>query len=128
MAHLIFCKGTEIKMDIEKFGVYLIDFSHSRGGELSGKHYAIAVTVFNKDHKTFVVVPITSKKSGKKYRGGFTIDCKKYQNNPSKEKAFAMVNKIREVSMHRVYEDIVYKLDDEDIEKLKNSMTKIFDL
>ena len=39
-----------------------------------------------------------------------------------------MVNKIREVSMHRVYGDIIYKLDDEDIEKLRNSMRKIFDL
>lgn len=116
------------KNGYRKIGVYLIDFSHSRGGELPGKHYAIAVTVFNKEHKTFVVVPITSKKSGKKYRGGFTIDCKKYQNNPSKEKAFAMVNKIIEVSIHRAYGDIVYKLDDEDVEKLKNSMTKIFDL
>lgn len=39
-----------------------------------------------------------------------------------------MVNKIIEVSIHRAYGDIVYKLDDEDVEKLKNSMTKIFDL
>lgn len=115
-------------MEIERFGVYLINFYQNKGGELSGKHYAIAVTGYNKEHKTFVVVPITSKKSGKKYRGGFTIDCKKYQHNPSKEKAFAMVNKIREVSMHRVFGDIIYKLDDEDIEKLRNSMTKIFDL
>lgn len=53
------------KNGYRKIGVYLIDFSHSRGGELSGKHYAIAVTVFNKEHKTFVVVPIISKKSGK---------------------------------------------------------------
>lgn len=30
--------------------------------------------------------------------------------------------------MHRVYGDIIYKLDDEDIEKLRNSMRKIFDL
>lgn len=114
-------------MDIEKFGVYLINFSKSRGGELSGNHYAIALTNFNKEHKTFLVAPITSKKSGKKYRGGFTIDCKKYQENPSKERAFAMVNKIREVSMHRVYGEMIYKLDDEDIKKLKESLLKVFD-
>lgn len=114
-------------MIIEKFGVYLINFYASTGGELSGKHYAIAITDFNKEHKTFVVIPITSKKSGKKYRGGFTIDCKKYQENPSKEKAFAMANKIREVSMHRVYGDMIYKLDNEDIEKLKKSLFRVFD-
>lgn len=114
-------------MNIEKFGVYLVNFSKSRGGELSGNHYAVALTNFNKDHKTFLVAPITSKKSGKKYRGGFTIDCKKYQENPSKEKAFAMVNKIREVSMHRVYGDMVYKLDNEDIEKLRESLYRVFD-
>ena len=114
-------------MNIEKFGVYLVNFSKSRGGELSGNHYAVALTNFNKDHKTFLVAPITSKKPGKKYRGGFTIDCKKYQENPSKEKAFAMVNKIREVSMHRVYGDMVYKLDNEDIEKLRESLYRVFD-
>lgn len=114
-------------MKIEKFGVYLINFSNSRGGELSGNHYAVALTDFNKDYKTFVVAPITSKKSGKKYRGGFTIDCKKYQENPSKEKAFIMVNKMREVSIHRVYGDIIYNLDMTDIEKLKKSLLKTFD-
>lgn len=114
-------------MDIEKFGVYLVNFSNSRGGELSGKHYAVALTSLNREHKTFLVAPITSKKSGKKYRGGFTIDCKKYQTNPSKEKAFAKVNKIREVSIHRVYGEMIYKLDEQDIGKLKASLFRVFD-
>lgn len=114
-------------MDIEKFGVYLINFSNSRGGELSGKHYAVALTSLNREHKTFLVAPITSKKSGKKYRGGFTIDCKKYQTNPSKDKAFAKVNKIREVSIHRVYGEMIYKLDEQDIGKLKSSLFRVFD-
>lgn len=114
-------------MVIEKFGVYLVNFYKSTGGELSGKHYAIAITDFNKEHKTFVAIPITSKKSGKKYRGGFTIYCNKYQENPSKERAFAMVGKVREVSIHRVYGDMIYKLDNEDIEKLKKSIFKVFD-
>lgn len=114
-------------MRIERFGVYLVNFYNSTGGELSGQHYAIAITDFNKEHKTFLAVPMTSKKSGKKYRGGFTIDCKRYQVNPSKEKAFAMVNKMREVSIHRVYGDMIYKIDDEDIKKLRNSMYKVFD-
>lgn len=38
-----------------------------------------------------------------------------------------MVNKIREVSMHRVYGDMVYKLDNEDIEKLRESLYRVFD-
>lgn len=98
-------------MKFEKFGVYLVNFYNSRGGELTGKHYAVAVTDLNKSDKTILVVPLTSKKEGKKYRGGFTIDCTKYQSNPTKDKAFAMVNKIREVSIHRVYGDKIYNLD-----------------
>lgn len=67
-------------------------------------------------------------KEGKKYRGGFTIDCTKYQRNPSKDKAFAMVNKLREVSIHRVYGDMIYKLNVRDIERLKLSINQVFDL
>lgn len=115
-------------MNIEKYGVYLVNFYNSTGGELSGKHYAIAITELNKEHKTFVAIPMTSKKKGKKYRGGFTIDCKDYQINPSKDKAFAMVNKLREVSIHRVYGDMIYELNVSDIKRLKLSINQVFDL
>lgn len=115
-------------MNIELFGVYLIDFKTNIGGELSGKHYAIIVSELIKPENTVVVIPLTSKKRGKKYRGGITIDCKKYQINPTKDKAFARVNKIREISKFRIYGNRIYSLDANDIQKLKESMKKVYKL
>ncbi len=48
--------------------VYLVDFKRGIGGELSGKHYAIIITNIKKSDNTLVVIPLTSKKKGKKYR------------------------------------------------------------
>ena len=69
-------------MQYEVLGVYLIDFKENIGGEISGKHYALVISKLESKDNTLLVAPITSKKRGKKYRGGFTIDCKKYQKNP----------------------------------------------
>ncbi len=108
-------------------GVYLVDFKINIGGELRGKHYAVILTPVYND-KTMLVAPITSKKSGKKYRGGFTIDCKKYQKNPTYDKAFVKIRKIREVDRSRVYKSKIYSLDNEDIEKMRESIKKVFNL
>lgn len=115
-------------MNYEWMGVYLVDFKNNIGGEFNGKHYAIILSTSLSDNKTLVVIPITSKKKGKKYRGGITIDCTKYQENPKYEKAFAMVKKIREVDTGRIFKKIVYKLDEEDIRKLKESIVNVYNL
>lgn len=107
-------------------GVYLVDFQNNIGGELSGKHYALILTSLSYNDGTILVAPITSKKVGKKYRGGITINCKKYQENPSYEKAFIKVNKIREIDKSRIYGKKVYELDFEDTEKLRQSFFKVF--
>ncbi|WP_296256119.1 type II toxin-antitoxin system PemK/MazF family toxin [uncultured Ezakiella sp.] len=109
-------------------GVYLVNFKSNEGGELNGKHYAIILSKKTSPNKTLVVIPLTSKKKGKKYRGGITIDCLKYQDNPSCEKAFAMVNKIREIDTNRILNGPIYMLDEEDVIKLKKSILNLFDL
>lgn len=104
------------------YGVYLVDFKHGIGGKLSGKHYAIVITRVKNPDNTVVIIPITSKKKGKKYRNGFTIDCTKYQTYPTHEKAFVMIDKIREVSKYRIYGDRIYQLNQEDIETLNTKI------
>lgn len=109
-------------------GVYLVDFKKGIGGELSGKHYSIIVTDIKKsDNNTLVVIPITSKKKGKKYRNGITIDCTKYQTNPTHEKAFAMVDKIREVSRYRIYGDKIYQLDESDVKRMNDKIKSVLE-
>lgn len=103
------------------YSVYLVDFKKGIGGELSSKHYAIILSNLSED-RTMLVVPLTSKKKNRKYRNGFTIDCTKYQKSPTHEKAFAMINKIREVSKYRIYGDKIYDLDEQDISKLKEKL------
>ncbi len=106
-------------------GVYLVDFKKGMAGELSGKHYAIVITKIRKSDNTVVVVPLTSKKKGKKYRNGFTIDCTKYQVKPTYDKAFVMIDKIREVSKYRIYGDKVYELDTEDVDRLHEKIKSV---
>lgn len=115
-------------MDI--YGVYLVDFKKNVGRELNSKHYAVLLSKqFLKNEKTCIVVPITSKKPDKKYRGGITIDCNKYQTNPTFPKAFIKVNKMREVSTLRFLgKEKIYDLDEEDILKLKNYIRQYLDL
>ena len=108
-------------MEYDDFGVYLVDFKENFGAEFSGKHYAVVLTKASGDN-TLLVAPLTSKKSGKKYKGGFTIECNKYQDNPSTLKAFVRIKKIREIDIRRIYGDRIY---DEDIEKLRKSFYQI---
>lgn len=113
----------------EILGVYLVDFKKNTGGELNGLHYAVVLSELSAKDKTLLVAPMTSKKPGAKYRGGFTIDCKKYQTNPTHDKAFIKVRKIREVDKSRFYGKKIYTLDEEDklklIDKIKE-VIKIF--
>lgn len=113
-------------MTYEVLGVYLVDFKNNIGGEMSGKHYALVLSEISKKDDTLLVAPITSKKANKKYRGGFTIDCKKYQKNPTHEKAFIKIRKIREVSKYRIYGEKIYNLDKADIEELKKHFKNFF--
>ena len=113
-------------MEYEVFGVYLVNFKKNIGGEISGKHYGLILSKMSAKDKTLLVAPITSKKNGKKYKGGLTIECKKYQKNPSYERAFVKIRKIREIDVRRIYGKKIYNLDLEDIEKLKKSMSQVF--
>ena len=113
-------------MKFELFDVYLIDFKKNIGGELKGKHYAVILSDFSYGDSTILVAPIISKKAGKKYRGGFTINCRDYQQNPSYEKAFVRINKIREVSTERILGEKIYSLNEADIKKLIKSFKNIF--
>lgn len=121
VVHLIFIIRKR-RMKYTIYSVHLVDFPKGVGGELYGKHYSIILTDIKRSDNTLVVVPITSKKKGKKYRNGFTIDCQKYQKNPSHLSAFVMVDKIREISIERIYDAEIYTIDIEDIEKLKHKL------
>lgn len=120
---LNFLKGG-IFLPCDVLGIYLVDFGNNRGGEFSGKHYALILTTLSKD-KTVLAAPITSKKSGKKYKGGFTIDCYKYQSNPSCAKAYIQINKIREIDKTRILSKR-YDLDSADAIVLEQSFKKVF--
>lgn len=116
-------------MNIELYGVYLVNFKNNVGGEMSGKHYALALSGISPKDKTLLVAPITSKKIGHKYRGGFTIDCTKYQLSPTQEKAFVKIRKIREIDKSRlINKKLIYKLDEKDIDLCKKKMKDFFDL
>lgn len=106
-------------------GVYLVDFKKNIKGELNGKHYAVVLSSLSAKDKTLLVAPITSKKSGIKYRGGITIDCKKYQTNPTYEKAFVKLRKIREVHRSRFYGNKIYDLDNDDKLKLASKIKEV---
>ncbi len=113
-------------MKIEILGVYLVDFKQNFGGEFSGKHYALVISEKSKKDNTLLVAPITSKKSGKKYRGGITIDCKKYQENPQCAKAFIKIRKIREIDSKRILGNKKYTLDEQDVRSFIASFNKFF--
>ncbi|QYR58890.1 type II toxin-antitoxin system PemK/MazF family toxin [Fusobacterium polymorphum] len=114
-------------MTYDILGVYLVDFkANNIGGEMSGKHYALILSELSKKDYTLLAAPITSKKAGKKYRGGFTIDCTKYQKNPTHKKAFVKIRKMREISKSRIYGDKIYDLDVKDKEQLQKVFQKFF--
>ncbi|MGL5426316.1 MAG: type II toxin-antitoxin system PemK/MazF family toxin [Cetobacterium sp.] len=111
---------------MEVHGVYLIDFGVNVGKEFNGKHYGIVISSKAKKDETMLVVPITSKKANVKYRGGFTIDNSKYQEAPSCTSSFAKVRKIREIDKGRIVrKKLIYKLDEQDIDKLKASLKDV---
>lgn len=115
-------------MDINVFDVFFVEFRQNLGGELNGNHYAVVLTEVSRVDNTLLVAPITSKKPGKRYRGGITIDCTKYQKNPSYQKAFIRLNKIREVDKRRIKGELIYSLDSMDIIKLKEALKTIFQI
>ena len=100
------------------FGVYLIDFKQNIGGEISGKHYAVVMSKMSKKDDTLIVAPITSKKK----------DCTKYQKNPTYEKAFIKIRKIREIHKSRFLGRKIYDLEESDVIKLKDTFRSYFDL
>ncbi|NLZ76035.1 MAG: type II toxin-antitoxin system PemK/MazF family toxin [Erysipelotrichia bacterium] len=102
--------------------VFLINFGQNIGAEFSGKHYAVILTT--QVNNTMLVVPITSKKRNKRYRGGITLNNTKYQKNPSCEKSFCYVRKIREVDRSRLIKH-AYSLDDKDFKALLKKITEI---
>ena len=113
-------------MKYEVLGVYLVDFQKNRGGELSGKHYGLILSKMSDKDKTLLVAPMTSKKKGKKYKGEFTIELNKNQQNPRYEKAFIKIRKIREIDIKRIYGIKKYSLDNVDLLKLNKAMSDVF--
>ena len=112
-------------MNLELGGVYIVDFKENTDGEINGRRYAIVVSEVAKKDKTFLVIPITGKKKKVKYRGGFTIENNKYFKEPLYERGFAKVRKIREVAISRIKSDLRFTLDEEDLEKLRESLKKV---
>jgi mRNA-degrading endonuclease toxin of MazEF toxin-antitoxin module len=111
---------------MEIHGVYLINFGTNVGKEFNGQHYGIIISEKSKKDETMLVVPLTSKKKGIKYRGGFTIDNTKYQKEPSCLSSFAKVRKLREIDKNRIIKKkLIFSLDDEDIDKLKKSLKEL---
>lgn len=83
-------------------GVYLVNFTNKGGNEFYGKHYAVVISKVSNDDGTLLVAPLTGKKSGKKYRGGITINNHKYQSSPSYDYAFIYVRKIQEIDKRKI--------------------------
>ncbi|WP_156299884.1 type II toxin-antitoxin system PemK/MazF family toxin [Streptobacillus canis] len=113
---------------IELFSVYLIDLpnNNEKTRILKGKHFGLVLSEINKKDNTLLIAPITSKKIGKKYRGGFTIDNKKYQKHPKYEYAFIKLRKIREIDKTKIISKKKFSLDKEDLLQLKIAFEKFF--
>ncbi|HFU4054943.1 TPA: type II toxin-antitoxin system PemK/MazF family toxin [Streptococcus suis] len=141
-------------MTFQQGEVYLVNFTQKGGNEFYGKHYAIILTLPDKSDGTLLVVPLTGKKAGKKYRGGITLDNTKYQDTPSKPKAYAYVRKIQEIDKRKIiyktkkqvdssgnpltdnagkalFQKIykpAYRLDQTDLDKLKGKIKEVLQL
>lgn len=128
--------------------IYLVSFPDKGGNEFRGKHYAVILTKPSQVDQTMLVAPITGKKAGenKKYKGGITINNLKYQQNPSYEKSFIYSRKIQEIdkrkiiykkrkvvdnpenfTFHKIYKPI-YKLDNDDFERLKRNISQLLEI
>lgn len=92
-----------MKSTIEIGKVYLVNFEKTRNGhEFYGKHFAVALTKPNSSDHTLLVAPITGKKNNKKYKGGITLSNNKYQTNPTYEKCFLYLRKIKEIDINKI--------------------------
>ncbi len=119
---------------MNRYEVHLVKFGKTESNGIqyktfNGNHYAILLT--KEMDGTLLVVPGTSKKKGRKYRGGFTVDCYKYQDNPSVEKVFFCTRKITEVDRRQILtlsKGCIYKLDDKCIERCNLSLIKVLEL
>ncbi|RLV09624.1 transcriptional regulator [Streptococcus iniae] len=126
--------------------VYLVNFPNKFGNEFYGEHYALVLTEPEKSDKTLLVAPITSKKQKTKYRGGITIDNLKYQTNPTYKKSYIYFRKIQEIDLRKIrykkkrfiddkgverfekHYKMIYKLDEEDLQRARDSMKMILKL
>lgn len=108
--------------------VYLIDFGKNTHGEINDIRPAIVISSVSEKDKTFLVVPITSRKPKIKYRGGFFIDNLKYLPNSQYTEGFAKVRKIREVATSRVKSRKLYMLDTDDIQKLIKATKNVINI
>lgn len=113
---------------MEILGVYLVNFKQNTGGEINGMRYGIIVSELAKKDKTLLVIPITGKKKGVKYRGGITIDNTKYLSEPTYEKGFAKIRKIREIDRSRIKSEMRFQLDPDDKKRLGDKLKEIVKL
>lgn len=111
-------------MDI--LGVYSVDFGSNCGAEINGIRYAVVMSERNKKDGTFLVAPLTSKKSGVKYKGGITIVMKDYLLNPTYEKSFIKVRKMKEIDRKRIRGPKRFDLNEVDKAKLIECMKDVF--
>ena len=110
---------------MEILGVYIVNFGTNVGGEINEIRPAIVISDVSTKDNTLLVVPLTSKKPGVHYRGGFTIKQSKYQTNPKYVTSFAKVRKIRETDKSRIVSVKRYTLDQEDSNKLAEQIKQV---
>lgn len=141
-------------MGLDIGGVYVVRFPNRGMNEFYGRHYGVVLSKISKDDSTLLVAPITGKKSGRKYRGGITLDNFKYQTKPSYDSSFVYARKIQEIDKRRILSERklkrddngnvildkngdelyyrkytkAYQLDDEDLEKLRCKIEEIIEL
>lgn len=141
-------------MGLDIGGVYVVRFPNRGMNEFYGRHYGVVLSKISKDDNTLLVAPITGKKSGRKYRGGVTLDNFKYQTEPSYDSSFVYARKIQEIDKRRILSerklkrddngDVIldkngdelyyrkytkaYQLDDEDLEKLRCKIDEIIEI
>lgn len=114
---------------MQVLGVYWVDFGSSNiGGEINKPRPAIVVSRVSKKDNTLIVIPLTSKKPDEKYRGGFTLDNRKYNSTAKYKSSFVKVRKMREIDKSRVIGKICYTLDDEDITKLIQAVKRVIEI
>ena len=99
-------------MGLDIGGVYVVRFPNRGMNEFYGRHYGVVLSKISKDDNTLLVAPITGKKSGRKYRGGITLNNFKYQTEPSYDSSFVYARKIQEIDKRRILSERKLKRDD----------------